>query len=119
MAAPEVDKFGKLLVKSLRDGAIDFYDGLARGHWKSHEELQESLAGLSSEQRELVRRCVVSCLDQGIHGFLMALGESQFKNEGISVVVDGKDVAVLSDGLEGEPYGTRGWIAKFGKHPMD
>ena len=119
MAVPEVDKFGQLLVTSLRDGALGFFDGLARGHLKSPStrRLQADLARLSLEQREIVRRCVVACVDRGVHDFLFALGEAHEFGRGISVVVGGKDIAELSDGLQGEPYGDRGWVAKFGKHP--
>lgn len=120
MAAPEVDKFGKFLVNSLRDGALDFFDGLARGDWKSSstQDLQASLASLTTDQREIVRQCVATCVDYGMHNFLMALGESLFTKEGVQVRVDGKDVAELSDGLEAEPCGTDGWIAKFSKYPL-
>jgi hypothetical protein len=119
MATPEVDKFGQLLVTKLRDAALDFFGGLARGHWKSPStrQLQADIAELSSEQRELVRRCVLACVDRGIHDFLFALSESHDCNGGISLVLDGRDIASLSDGLHGEPYGEDGWVAKFGKHP--
>jgi hypothetical protein len=119
MAAPEVDKFGQLLVTKLRDTALDFFEGLALGHWKSPslKRLQAGLAGLSPRQHELVRRCVVACVDRGVHDFLFALGESHDSDSGIQIVVDGRDIAELSDGLQGEPHGEHGWIAKFGKHP--
>jgi hypothetical protein len=119
MAAPEVDEFGQLLVASLRDAALDFFDGLVREHWKSPstQRLQADLAGLSPGQREIVRRCVVACVDRSIHDFLFALSEAHDTHNGIRVVVHGKDIAELSDGLHGEPYGENGWVAKFGKHP--
>jgi hypothetical protein len=118
MATPELDKFGRVLVTSLRDAALDFYDGLTCGHWKSPaaQQLQLDLAKLSPEQVEVVRRCVVACVDSGIHDFLFALSEAHDFGTGITVVVDGKNIAELSDGLQGEPYGVKGWVAKFSKH---
>src|SRR5262249_55506097 len=99
MPAPQVDKFGRLLVTQLRDTALDFFDGLARKRWKppSTQRLQSELESLSPSQREIVRRCVVACVDRGIHDFLFALGESHESDGGIRVVVDGKDIAELSD----------------------
>jgi hypothetical protein len=119
MAAHEVDKFGELLVTQLRDAALDCFDGLARAAWNSPstQQLQADLAGLSASQRELVRRCVVACVDRGVHDFLVAVDEIHGAGGGIRIVVDGKDIAELSDGLHGEPYGEVGWLAKFSKHP--
>lgn len=115
MALPEVDKFGKLVVTQLRDSAIDFYDGLAKAHWKSqsHQQLQADLATLTAAQRDIARGCVVACVDTAMHDFLFALTESN----DFAIEVDGKNIIDLSDGLHGEPYTEDGWIAKFGKHP--
>jgi hypothetical protein len=119
VAAPEVDKFGKFLVNHLRDGALDYFEGLTRGRWKSAttQKLQADLASLSAEQRAMVQQCLTTCVDHGIHDFLMALGEAHFRQQGIQINVDGQDVAEVSDGLEGEPHGAQGWIAKFSKYP--
>lgn len=120
MASPEMDKFGEFLINSLRDGALDYFDGLTRGHWKSPSTIrpQAGLESLTAEQRDIVRQCVITCVDHGIHDFLMALAESFFRKQGIQLNVDGKDVAELSDSLEGEPYGAQGWVAKFSKHTL-
>jgi hypothetical protein len=118
MAQPEVDTFGELIVTQLRDTTLDFFDGLAYGRWRAPatRRLQVDLAALSSEQREVVRRCVVACVDRGIHDFLFALHEAQRGDE-VTIIVDGHNVAELSDGLQGELYGEQGWIARFGKYP--
>jgi hypothetical protein len=118
MASTEVDKFGQLLVVNLRDAALDFLEGLVRGHWKapSTQQLQEDVAKLSPEQIDVVRRSVVACLDCGIHDFLFSLVEAHDFKRGIAITVDGKNIAELSDGLHGEAYGEDGWVAKFGKH---
>ena len=119
MAAPEVDKFGELMITKLRDRTLDFFDGLASSRWKSPStlQLQAELAALSPEQRAVARRCVVASIDSGVHDFLFALVECHDFNSGISVIVDGKDVVDLSDGLHGEPWSDEGWIAKYSKHP--
>jgi len=113
-----VEKFGEFVVTNLRDQAIDRADGLLAGRWKSPstQALQSALAQLSPEQRELVRRVVVSSVDGGIHGFLFALDEANYLKKGIEIVVDGQNIVPLSDGLYGEPFTDKGWFARFSKH---
>jgi hypothetical protein len=114
-AGRPTDKFGEFIITKLRDEAIDFYDGLAKEHWKSPstQKLQTELSKFTEKQR----RCVFAAVDYGLHNFLFGLGEANDFDQGIAVVVDGKNVAEQSDGLEGEPCGKNGWIAKYGKHP--
>ena len=95
MAAPEVDKFGELVVTNLRDSALNFFEGLASRHWKSHESLQAALAKMTPKQLEIIRQCVTASLDYGIHHFLFALGVAYDAKLGIEVMVDGKNVAEL------------------------
>jgi hypothetical protein len=84
-------------------------------HWRL--EIPDGVALRYSEGVPKSPRCTVVWRGR-IHDFLMALGESLFRKQGIQVNVDGKDVAELSDGLEGEPHGAQGWIARFSKHPF-
>jgi hypothetical protein len=117
-----VEKFGEFVVRKLRDPAIDNADGLLTSRWKSpaSQDLQARLAELTDAQRDLVRRVVINAIDGGIHDFLFALDEIKDAEQDITVMVDGKDVAALSDGLHGEPYSDEGWFARFsqyGPHP--
>ena len=59
----------------------------------------------------------MEALSVGLHDFLFALQEAHDLERGIEVLVDGKNVAELSDGLQGEPCGGEGWIAKFARYP--
>ncbi|MDJ0942604.1 MAG: hypothetical protein QNJ30_04030 [Kiloniellales bacterium] len=102
-------------MRKFRDRAIDRYDLLARGHFKAprDQELQNDLASLSAAQRDIVRNCVIDCVDGGLHDFLFALQETaDFENE-VRVMVDGKNVAEISDGLQGELFSEDGWFARF------
>jgi len=74
------------------------------------------MARLTPAQRALVRRVVLQAVDSGLHDFLFALGEADDFEEGIAFVVGGQNVAELSDGLQGEPYGDAGWFKRFSKH---
>lgn len=113
-----VDKFGELVATKLRDAAIDHADALLTAYWKAPalQKLQSELRRLSPEQKALVRRCVVEAVDSGIHDFLFALGVAHDLEKGIAVVVDGENVAALSDGLHGEMFTDDGWYARFSKH---
>ena len=118
MAHPAVDKFGKIVVNKLRDAAIADYDGLASQRWKAPalQQLQADLAALSPDQRAVVRRCVILAIDAGMHDFLFSIVEHHDFDNSILVLVDGHDVAELSDGLHGEQFTEDGWIAKFGAY---
>jgi hypothetical protein len=112
-----LELFGKLVIAKLRDEQIEHCDGLLASRWKAPalQPLQASLASLNDKQRALVRRCLISCVDVGIHAFLFALAESD-SEKGVSVSVAGVNVAEVSDGLHGEPLGKNGWVAKFSKY---
>ena len=115
---PKADKFGEFLIANLRDAAIDRFDSLASDHLKSPrtESLRKALAGMSIEDRVVVRRCVLTCVDTGLHDFLFALHQiADFEND-ITVVVDGKNIVEQSDGLHGELFSGDGWFARFSKH---
>lgn len=116
--ADVLDKLGEFVVANLRDAVIDRADTLLAGHWKTPglQALQADLRRLTEEQRAVVRRCVVAAVDSGLHDFLFALGVQHDMGGGIVVIVDGQQAAEVSDGLQGEPYGERGWYARFSKH---
>ncbi len=115
----EMEKFGRLIISQLWNQPIEHHDLLVQGHWKAPalEELQANLSALSEEQKETVRRCVLEALNVGLHGFLFALQQAHDLQQGIDLLVDGVSAAEISDGLQGEPYGEGGWIAKYGTQP--
>jgi hypothetical protein len=115
---PQAEKFGAFLMANLRDGAVDRFDSLASNHLKSPrtESLRKTLAAMSAEDRAVVRRCVLACVDTGLHDFLFALQQiADFDND-ITVAVDGKNIVEQSDGLHGELFGDNGWFARYSKH---
>ena len=118
MAQSSLDKFGKLVIRNLRDSGLEFFDGLTQGRWKAPElsDLQAELGKLAQRERDIVRCCVDRVLSTAMHDFLFALVESHHRNGNIDVVIDGKSVIEESDGLDGEPYGEEGWIARFSKY---
>lgn len=110
-----LDEFGQFLMVNLRDAAISYFDELATSGWKapSLAALQAELKSLGAEQLRIVRRCVMSSLDHGIHDFLFKLQESGDLDGNIRVQVQGQDVSAISDGLHGELFTKDGWMAKY------
>ena len=111
-----LDRLGKLVIQSLRDESFEFFEQLTQGHWEapSLQKLQRDVRSLSPEQLEIVRRCVRSAVDEGIHSFLFALQEACEKKK-LELRIQGDDVLDLTDGLHGELFTEDGWQARFSK----
>jgi len=111
------DVFGKLLMESLRDVAVEFCELMIRKHWKAPgvKALQNVVAAMSAKQQEALVRCVRTSVDEGIHSFLVALRES-LENGEIQVLVKGVSLLELSDQLEGELFSKDGWQARFSRY---
>jgi hypothetical protein len=114
------DRFGLFIMTKLRDRAIRTVDVLLAGEGKapSIQQLQNELAALTKDQKDLIRRCVIDSVDDAVHDFLFALQEQTDDELGIAVLVDGENPAQLSDGLQGELFGEEGWMARFSKFGM-
>ncbi len=114
-AGPQANKFGKFLMATLRDEAIDFLDRLAAGSVKSPrtKALRDDLARVTPEQRDIARHATIAAIDDGLHDFLFALSE---EGQHVVVTVDGHNVAEQSDGLHGELFGDTGWFSKYSRH---
>ncbi|MEM7147258.1 MAG: hypothetical protein AAF591_19235 [Verrucomicrobiota bacterium] len=112
-----LDHFGEFLMVSMRDAAIDAFDGIAMEENKAPalQSLQSDLRTLSDSQIDLVRRAFITAIDSGLHDFLFSLHEQASVNARIQISVDGQDVVQLSDGIQGEMFTDDGWIARFSK----
>lgn len=110
-----LDEFGQFIIKNMRDKGIDNYDKLEQGFWKSPslQSIQEELKQFDEKQLAIIRKCVGSSIDTAIHDFLFALQVSTDLSQGVELIVDGVNIAELSDGLHGEPFGEDGWYAKY------
>lgn len=114
-----LDKFGQFVIEHLRDGPLDRLENLLEGTMKTPalRKLQCALGELDEETVATVRGCVENVLNTALHDFLFALAESHDKDGEVAVTWDGENVAESSDGLQGEPAGKRGWVARFSRHP--
>lgn len=113
-----LDTFGKFLVNNLRDKGINHGELLLKNQWRapSLQKLQNDLGQLSEEQKETVRKVVISSLDSAIHDFLFSLQEIADFDNSIQITVNGKNIVGLSDGIHGELFSNDGWFAKFSRY---
>jgi hypothetical protein len=118
---PPVDKFGKFIVKNFRDKGIDFAEGLLQKHWKAPSliDIQNEIANLDDNQKITFIKAVTQTIDSAIHDFLFALQEQADFDNDIQILVDGKNIVELSDGIHGEAYSDEGWFAKYSNHKVN
>lgn len=110
----DIDDWGELVVRKLRDEGIEFAEGLLNAEWKApaFQDLQKGLAQLGDPQKLLVLECVRTTLDTAMHAFLVGLREGI--EDGKFVVRAGEDdLAELEDDLEGYLYSEDGWLSQF------
>ena len=112
-----LDKFGKIIVENLRDKAIHQYHLLEEGKLKAPklQELQSEINSLNSQQKKLIERVVMDALDVAMHDFLFAIQDCHDRDTGISILVDGENIAAESGMLNGEHIGAGGWIDKYSR----
>jgi len=105
-------------MRNLRDRAIGNHLKLQAGDWRAPaiQQLQAAVGALPDDTRRLVLRCVADAIDTATHDFLFALQDAHDRKLGVEVLVDGTNVADVSDGLQGEPYGERGWIRRYSEY---
>jgi hypothetical protein len=117
IADDPLDYFGQFVVENLRDRALENFELMTRRHWKAPalQNLQNALAGLPEEHQAVCRRVVRRVIDSAIHDLLFAVQEQHETSGRLTVEVDGRSVAELSDGLQGEPYTEEGWYARFSR----
>lgn len=116
--AEALDKFGELIVKRCRDRGIFYAEGLLKNHWKapSLKKLQSHLSTLPQADKDAFLEAVISTIDTTIHDLLFAIQENSDNEDDIQIIVDGKNIAKISDGLHGEAYSDEGWYAKYSKY---
>ncbi|MBI5724772.1 MAG: hypothetical protein HZA50_12490 [Planctomycetes bacterium] len=115
----ELDKFGEFFVQNFRDKALSRLQFIIERKWKSPslQSLQNRLARLSSEDKQLIQELTDDIIIAAMHDVLFAFQESHDTGKGADITFNGKSMASMSDGLHGELFSEDGWIKKFSKHP--
>ena len=112
----ELDIAGKFIMKYFRDNALSKLDALLKGEVNAPGllALQNSIGSLRSEEKEILKKACIESFDSGLHDLLFALQEAtNNNNEDIKILVNGKNIAELCDGLQGELFSEDGWFSKF------
>lgn len=116
-----LEKFGRILIKDVRDEVLEKNDLIASGQMggKENQEIYEKIRDLDEKEKELIRQFAKQAIDSTIHHFLWMIEQ----NEEYDLVKYNKDKSETislrdtSDGLCGELYTEEGWIERFSKYP--
>ena len=115
-----LDYFGEMIVRKVRDTAIDEWDDTIDGKMKSGraQRVRESLSDFGAERLGILHWLVPQIVDTTLHHLLWTLEQEARVEVAVrtpsSVVPNLRDA---SDGLAGDLYGDRGWIARFSSKP--
>lgn len=110
-----LDKFGNFIVRSLFDKGLDRYYDLVQNKLKSQstEALRKDMQQFNEQQITIINNLVTNILTSSIHDFLYSIEErTNFEND-LEILIDGKNIIELSDGLNGELFSNEGWIKKY------
>jgi hypothetical protein len=115
MADNNLDDFGRFIVAHFRDKALEQHALLQEGRLRAEHLLgiQALLSEMSSEQREVVALIVKDAIDTALHDLLFAIQDAHDRELGLELLINGKNVAEMSEMLHGEIQGDDGWIARF------
>jgi hypothetical protein len=114
VASEALDELGTFLMRNVRDTAIRASRLTVDG--KMHGAAADAAGAILKDNqdcREAVGKLVPMIVDEVLHALLYGIQESQSIR--LLLTVDGQAVnaADISDGLQGEPWSNRGWIARF------
>ncbi|MGB3149112.1 MAG: hypothetical protein WBB27_00500 [Maribacter sp.] len=113
-----LDEFGKFIIQNMRDKQMDNINGLLEGKWKGKdvENLQKQLSKFNGDEKKVISDLVEDILNSTMHDLLFAIQESNDLDTGLKVMIHDKNVAELSDGLQGEIFGEEGWTQRFSRY---
>jgi hypothetical protein len=117
MAKDILDKFGILLMEWVRDWSIEELDSILNGNGKGPEQKQLSsfYKALPPNSRDALEKLIPVAVDTALHYFLWLVEENQDLDLVMKTPDGLQSVKKESDGLSGELYSTKGWIARFSK----
>lgn len=106
-----LNEFGEVLIKEVRDRTIRLFDKKVQGVMKDKDSqlLFEKVSRLSEDQQLLINEIIPQIVDLSLHNMLCVFEE----HDEFQIVIDGENIADISDGLSGELYTSDGWIEKF------
>ncbi|GAB5555346.1 MAG: hypothetical protein Sapg2KO_49370 [Saprospiraceae bacterium] len=115
MQFDSLDKFGAFFIQNLLDKGLESFFALANNQLNSPstEEIRNNYQKFTPDQQALIEKIVIKVLLSAKHDFLFALQKKYDSKNDIQFLIDGVEVAKLSDGLHGELFSEDGWIKQF------
>jgi hypothetical protein len=113
----ELDDFGQMLMREVRDRAIrELFDRLTGSGDETSSD--ESLRHLSSgADAEAMRDVILTAVDGAIAGFLFFMDAASTMETFEVFSPTGDSVAAMSDGIHTEPFASGGWVEKYSEYP--
>lgn len=122
MASDPLERLGEILVTRVRDKAIADWDKILDGRMKGNTatRVREELGRFGPNSNEVLASMVPRVVDTVLHHLLWTLEQEESLE--VSLTIEGTSMPSArdaSDGLCGELYGIRGWIARFSQERHD
>jgi hypothetical protein len=114
MKSGALDLFGELLMKKVRDESIEMSDRIIEGKMTDRRLSYVNNLLLENEDNELIRALIPRIVDITLHHLLWTI-EQEESIDVLSLDETGHMTSIrkISDGLPGELYTDRGWIARY------
>ncbi len=122
MANGALDMFGAVLMRRVRDVAIREVDRAIRGDQRSSggRRIQVLLKHSNSDSRELLMQFVPMVVDITLHYVLWMFEDERALKVSLDTASGNvPSLRDISDGLSGELYSPKGWIARFSQERQD
>lgn len=117
MSQAALDKFGQLLMSKVRDESVIDWKMMIDGRMKgeSAEKVRELLRNLTDADKKLLLQLIPGVVDTVLHRLLWTTEQQSDLKVGIRMEDGIEDLRDISDGLPGELYTDKGWIARYSK----
>jgi len=111
------DDVGRFLMEEARDSAIrDWYKILeGKMHDARGEAARQVFSSLDESARAVIKELVARVATTTLHHLLWGLEQTDDLALAFETAGNVANLKEISDGLPGELYGAKGWIARFGK----
>jgi hypothetical protein len=109
--------FGEVFIKNVRIRIIEHFEEVIKGKIKSSNalDLHANLAKFSKEELEFIKKLIENVVDESLFKMLFMFEEGEWtiveKTAIADCDVEGLDE--ISDGLSGELFGEKGWLASY------
>jgi hypothetical protein len=121
MKSRELDRFGKLLMAKVRDDIREDIEMTIDGRMKDRDSAEiRMLLAQHKDSLPVIQMLLAYAVDSTIQKMLYMFEEMP---DSLHLTIGGEpessvDLNSISDGLAGELYGEKGWIAKYSKYPQ-